>query len=106
MMMLKITAGLGKTVRNRVVGSDFRAPDGLGMTLVATGTLNLKLPTSRFSHGIASESLSKQHHESQFSEIDGLVRRSFSLRPPARRPRPRKFYRYGSTVLLIRIESV
>ena len=76
---LKITAGLGKTAQDRVVRSDFRAADELGMTFAGT----VKLATSRFCHGIASESLSKQHHESQFSEIDRLARRSFSLRPAA-----------------------
>ena len=81
-MILKITAGLGKTAQDRVVESGFRAPDELGMTFAGT----LKPATSRFCHdGIVSESLLKQHHESQFSEIDRLVRRSFSLRPAAPR---------------------
>ena len=77
--MLKIRSGLGKTAVDRVVGSGFRAPDELGMTFAGT----LKPATSRFCHGIVSESLLKQHHESQFSEIDRLVYRSFSLRPAA-----------------------
>ena len=67
---LKIRSGLGKTARDRVVGSGFRAPDGLGMTFAGT----VKLGTPRFFHEIVSESLLKQHHGSQFSEIDRLVR--------------------------------
>ena len=67
---LKITASLGKTAQDRVVGSGFRAPDGLGMTFAGT----VKPATPRFFHEIVSESLLKQHHESQFSEIDRLVR--------------------------------
>ena len=67
---LKITAGLGKTAQDRVVGSGFRAPDELGMTFAGT----VKPARTRFCHGIVSESLLKQHHESQFSEIDRLVR--------------------------------
>ena len=67
---LKITASLGKTAQDRVVGSGFRAPDELGMTFAGT----VKPGTPRFFHEIVSESLLKQHHESQFSEIDRLVR--------------------------------
>ena len=62
--MLKIRSGLGKTAQDRVVESGFRAPDELGMTFAGT----VKPVRTRFCHGIVSESLLKQHHESQFSD--------------------------------------
>ena len=53
---------------------------GFKTELVMMFLMRKKRGPSRFFDGKVPEQLVKQHHESQFSEIDRLVRRSFSLR--------------------------
>ena len=78
--MLKITAGLGKTAQDRVVGSGFRVPDELGMTFAQT----VKPGRIRFCRGIVSKSLLKHTTKANYLKLTGLpIIQSSAGRSPA-----------------------